>query len=414
MRDEILSNLENPHQLEQLYHSDKPAFKTTFESLYPQLRNNLLADAWHQRLTYSQEALLWGTARDRMFVLVIALLAAFLAKLPAILSLSEERFYSRNLGFIVLPLLIGYFARKTNLSRKTVAGLAGLILIGVVYINVLPQRDSSDTLILACLYTPVWLWLLLGVAFSGDWFNRPISQLSFLRYNGDLAVMTALLLLAGGLTTGLTVNLFRLIGWDIIKFYFSHVVICGLAMLPIVATFLIQMQPTLVGKISPIIARIFTPIALVILLVYLVATITSGKDPYHDREFLLLFNALLIGVMALIFFSLAGTDIARPNLIQLLILLLLSIVTLLVNGIALSAILFRISEWGVTPNRAAVLGTNALILSHLLLVGTRLWQTIARRADLTRVNQSMTVFLPVYAAWSAIVTFLFPLLFDFK
>ncbi|MEX2568811.1 MAG: hypothetical protein WD431_22910, partial [Cyclobacteriaceae bacterium] len=41
---------------------------------------------------------------------------------------------------------------------------------------------------------------------------------------------------------------------------------------------------------------------------------------------------------------------------ELWVLLLLSAVTIIVNGITLSAILFRISEWGITPNRAAVLG----------------------------------------------------------
>ncbi len=413
MRDEILSNLANPRQLEQLYRTDKPAFTSAFESLYPQMQDNLLVEAWYQRLTYSHGASPWGTARDRMFVLLASLVAALLAKLPAILSLNEDHFYTRNISFIVLPLLIGYFAHKANVSRQTGAWLTGLVLLTAVYINVLP-RGTSDTLVLTYLYTPLWLWSLLGFAFSGGRLNRPASLLTFLRYNGDIAVMAALLLLAGGLTTALTINLFRLIGWDITKFYVNYVVVCGLAMLPIVATFLTQLQPTLVGRISPIIARIFTPIALVILLIYLVATITAGKDPYHDREFLILFNALLIGVMALIFFSLASTDSIRPNRGQLLILLLLSIVTVSINGIALSAILFRISEWGITPNRMAVLGTNVLILGHLLLVSIRLWQTIARPTDLSPINRAITIFLPVYGAWSAFVAFGFPLLFGFR
>jgi NhaP-type Na+/H+ or K+/H+ antiporter len=78
------------------------------------------------------------------------------------------------------------------------------------------------------------------------------------------------------------------------------------------------------------------------LVIYLAATIFSGKDPYHDREFLLLFNGLLIGVMALIFFSVAETTPTSKSSTQILILFLLSAVTVLVNGIALSAVLFRI------------------------------------------------------------------------
>ncbi|QJD79814.1 hypothetical protein [Spirosoma rhododendri] len=414
MRDDILLNLDNPRQLEHLYRTDKPMFKTAFESLYPQMQGSVLAEAWHQRLTYSRDLSGWGAARDRTFVLLASLIAAFLAKLPALFSLDNERFYSRNVGFIVFPVLLIYFARKTNVSRRTGIWLAGLVGLSVVYINLLPQSRTSDTLVLACLYSPLWLWSLLGFAFGGGTFGKRADGLGFLRYNGDLAVMSALLLIAGGLTSALTINLFRLIGWNIADAYFNYIVVCGLAMVPVVATFLTQVQPTLVGLVSPVIARLFTPVVLVILLIYLVAMLASGKDPYHDREFLLLFNALLIGVMALIFFSLTGTNVERPGLIQLLILLLLSIVTVLINSIALSAILFRISEWGFTPNRTAVLGSNLLILAHLLVVGVRLWQTIARQTDLSRVNRAMTVFLPAYSVWSAIVTFVFPLLFGFR
>jgi hypothetical protein len=88
----------------------------------------------------------------------------------------------------------------------------------------------------------------------------------------------------------------------------------------------------------------------------------------------LIFNALLIGVMAIIFFSVAETSTTTKGRTEIFVLLLLSIVTIIVNGIALSAILFRIAEWGVTPNRAAVLGSNFLILINLLLVTGQLYK----------------------------------------
>jgi hypothetical protein len=150
------------------------------------------------------------------------------------------------------------------------------------------------------------------------------------------------------------------------------------------------------------------------LLIYLVATISSGKDPYHDREFLLIFNLLLIGVMALTFFSVAEASPTNKKPIQVIILLLLSAATILVNGIALSAVLFRITEWGITPNRLAVLGGNVLILAHLVVVAVRLWGAMTRKNDLSFIGQSMMLFLPIYSIWSAVVIFLFPFVFSFK
>jgi hypothetical protein len=62
----------------------------------------------------------------------------------------------------------------------------------------------------------------------------------------------------------------------------------------------------------------------------------------------------------------------------------------------------------MTPNRAAVLGGNVLMLIHLLVVGARLLGALTRKTDLSLVGKSMDVFLPIYAVWSAVVTFLFP------
>ncbi|ADB42537.1 hypothetical protein [Spirosoma linguale] len=414
MREEILSNLNNPRQLETLYWTNKTTFKAAFNTLYPQLQGNLLAEGWYQRLNYKPDELAWGTAKERLFVVGASGLAALLAQLPKIVSLDEGYFYSRHVGFIVFPLLIAYFAWKNKISWKTGAWLGGLILFALVFINFLPKNPASNTLILSCIHLPLWLWSLLGFTFGGGKLKGEVNWLGFLRYNGELAVVTPLLLIAGGLTTALTINLFGLSGWKIETFYFSYIVVSGLAAVPIVATFLTQTQPALVNKVAPVIANLFSPVALVMLVVYLTATVFSGKDPYHDRDFLLLYNALLIGVMALIFFSVAEATPTSKKPVQILILFLLSTVTVVVNGIALSAVLFRISEWGLTPNRAAVLGANVLMLSHLLYVSVRLFGAMTRKSDLSLVGRSMTFFLPVYSLWSAIVVFLFPLLFGFK
>lgn len=412
MNEEILLNIDKPRRLEQLYRNDKPGFKTAFNALYPQLRDNLLAEGWYQRLNYGSDDLSWGTPEERIFMVGGSLLAAFLAKLPAMLSLNNEFYYTRNIGFIVFPILIAYFGQKNTISWKTAAWLGGLMLLAIGYINWLPQSKPDDTLNLACIHLPLCLWSMVGFTFGGGKVRAGEKWLGFLRYNGDLLVMMVLLLIAAGITTAITIGLFELIGYHIQKVYFNYVVICGLAAVPIVGTFLTQVQPTLVSKVAPVIANLFSPVALVMLLIYLGVMIFSGKDPYHDREFLLLFNGLLVGVMSLIFFSVAETT--RKNLAQVAVLFLLSVVTILVNGVALSAVVFRISEWGITPNRAAVLGANGLMLAHLLYICLKLMGALTRKSDLALVGKSVAIFLPIYSVWCAIVTFLFPVLFGFR
>jgi hypothetical protein len=127
-----------------------------------------------------------------------------------------------------------------------------------------------------------------------------------------------------------------------------------------------------------------------------------------------IFNLLLIGVMAIILFSVAQHSKRSENKIVSLMLFSLSAVTIIVNGIALSAILFRISEWGITPNRLAVLGGNILILTNLLIVSYQLFRSIRGNNDTSNVERSIAVFLPVYVLWTIIVVFVFPIVFNFE
>jgi hypothetical protein len=414
MEEEIRTHLNDPGQLEKIYRTNKTSFKRAFSTLYPEIKGNTLANFWNERLNYESDELNWGTSRELAFVIVAILVAGIIAKLPTLLKINEEFFYSRNVGFIVFPALSAYFAWKSNLSIRTITSIVGATLIGLLFINFLPDNKKSDTLILSCIHLCLFLWSILGFAFIGEIKNNEEKRLSYLRYNGDLIVMTGLILIAGGIMTGITVGLFKLIGFDIRNFYFENVVVFGLPAAPIVGTYLTQANPQLVGKVSPVIAKLFSPLVLVMLVIYLVAIIYSGKDPYNDREFLLIFNALLIGVMAIIFFSIAESSKTSKSTAEVWILFLLSAVTVLVNGIALSAILFRISEMGITPNRAAVFGSNILILLNLLLVTAQLFKVLSKKATIAEVGKTIVSYLPIYAVWATIVTFLFPLLFGFR
>lgn len=414
MQQEIINHLENPGQLEKLYRDNKTTFKREFNLIYRDIRDNAIAQVWYERLNYEQEEISWGTRKDLTFIIIASLIAGLLAKIPEITGIDEEFFYRRNIAFIVFPLLTAYFGWKQKMKTRKIFFLSAAVLVSVVYINMLPINNDSHTLILACIHLPFVLWAITGSAFVGEHMNKPEKRIDFLRYNGDLVVMTTIIVIAGGLLTAVTLGLFDLIDLNIEKIYMEYIVVFGAAASPIVGTYLVRANPHLVNKVSPVIARVFTPIVLATLLIYLVAVIITGKDPYNDREFLIVFNALLIGVMAIILFSITAIPKNSVNKTGALLLIGLSIVTVIVNGIALSAILFRIAEYGITPNRLAVLGSNSLILTNLLMVTFRLLRTLKDSNETEKVGEAIVSFLPAYILWSVTVTFVFPLLFNFQ
>lgn len=414
MNEEILANLANTAKLERLFRQNKAQFSDAFNELYPEIKGNPIAEAWHERLNYKADEIDWGKKPELAFIAIAILLAGFIAKIPDIFSLDKELFFSRNIGFIVFPLLAIYFGWSQKLSIKKGVIPALAFLLSVMYVNILPNNFESSSIVLAYIHLPVFLWTVVGYLYIGTEVNQFQRRINFLRFNGDLVVMGSVIALAGILFTAITINLFNLLEIEIEPFFQSYILPWGLPAVPIVAVYLVQNNPQLVSRISPVIARIFAPLVLVMLVIFLVAMLYTEKDPYNDRDFLILFNVLLIGVMALILFSVSEATRNAWNRLNLILLFSLSILTILINGIALSAIAFRLFEFGLTPNRLAVLGANLLILVNLLLVSHSLLMNLRGKMGVEQVENRMALFLPVYAAWTALVTLTFPLLFQFS
>lgn len=409
----ILEHINHPKELEQLFRIDKTAFKKAFNTIFSEISGNSIAQVWNERLNAKEEAI--GGPRMEWIMLGISIfLAGMLVKIPAMTGIDEEFFYSRNLPFLVIPFLTAYFAWKSHIEFKSWGMQLIAFLVSAVYINLLPDNSASDTLTLACIHLPIFLWSLAGFAFTGNEISNKGKRVEFLRYNGDLVVICALLALAGFLFSGITIGLFQLIGLKVGDWYAQYVIAWGAPAIPLTGTFLVRNNPNLVNKISPLIARIFTPLVFLMLLIFLGAVIYTGKDPYNDREFLLLFNILLIGVMAIILFSLSEATKNMNQRIQLITLFGLALLAIIANGIALSAISFRIFEYGMTPNRIAVLGSNLLIFSNLIGVAFQLLNTLQHKTPIQNVTRVIAFFLPIYGGWAAAVAFLIPLVFKFK
>lgn len=414
MRQEILNNIDDPEQLEKLYRSNSSAFAKAFFILSPEMKDDKLAHYWKARLTFEGSEIYWGDKNDWIFVVFASLLAGLIAKIPSIFTIDPEFFYTRNIGFIVFPALVCYFIWKRNIPMPRILFTVAAFIMAAVYINFLPDLPIKDTIILACLHMPFLLWALLGINYIGIDLRNDERRLDFLRFNGDFLILSGILVAVGGLFTAIVIGLFTAIGIKIEEFYFDYLAIFGGASLPILSTFITQSNPQLINKVSPVIAKICSPLVLIMLIIYLGAVLFSDKNPYNDRNFLLVFNVLLLGVMAIILFSLAETSKDHENHWSLITLLALSVVTMVVNGIAFTAILFRISEWGITPNRLAILGANFLMLANVVYIAYRLFNRVIKKDENSRVENAIATFLPIYILWAMVVVFVFPLLFHFR
>ena len=414
LQEEIINNIHNAQELELLYRKDAKVFSKAFNNVISDISQYPLAQAWNVRLNYKQDDNFVFSKQDLIFTAITIFISGWIAKLPDLMGWTQDIFFSRNFGFIFFEMILLFFAWKEKTSIKKIVISIGIFVIACIYINLLPKDDNSQTILLSCIHLPIFLWSMVGFIFTGNEFNSTAKRIGFLRFNGDLLVMSAVISLSGALFTAITMNLFLLIGMNIQEFFANYIVRWGLPAIPIVATILVRQNPQLVGKVAPIIAKIFSPLVFIMLTVFLFAVISTGKDPYNDREYLLIFNAMLIGVMAIILFSLTEVSKRSGSKWQMALLLALTLLTIIDDGIAISAIMYRLSAFGVSPNRITVLGSNLLILLNLVAISYQLFRVLKFNQETTSVEKTIAFFLPIYSSWAAIVAFLFPLVFHMK
>ena len=417
MERQIQENLKNAEALEKLYRSDRSGFIAAFNTLYPQISNLEISRFWKARLQSGHRDEIKIEKKEVLYLVLTCVLVGVLVKIPQLFSLNAEEifFFQKNAGLIVFVGIAAYACLTRGFALNRPVLLTLLFSLGsVIYMNLLPSNDNAQTIILACLHLPVVLWFLYGLIFMNFESKNLQLRMEYLKHNGELAILIALIGIAGGILTGITAGLFSAIDIDIETFYVEYIVIWGLVSVPIVATFIIRHYPQVASKIAPIIANIFSPLVLLTLIVYLVSILITGKDPYNDRDFLLVFNLTLLGVMAIIVFSVSGISREDQYPYHGLILLALTVITLVVDLIALSAIIYRLNEYGFTPNRTVVLGSNLLIFGNLVLIMIDLYKVNFRKATFSKVETTIAKYLPVYLIWSILVVFLLPLIFKFQ
>jgi hypothetical protein len=414
MKTDIIQAIENPLQLEALYRKDKVGFEQAFNAIYDEHKENANLQYWNIRLNYKEEKLSIGFKNEIGFIILLAIIAGLFANISNLPNVNIELFFTRNAAFLIIPFITAYFIFKQHLFLKTKVIVGILLLLLACYINLLPNNPMSSSITLVYIHLPMLLWSILGYAYLGNAFLSNEKRINFLKFNGDLLIMSVIIFLSCVLFTVITFGLFNLIGIKVENFYIQYIAIWGIGAIPLFAAYLIYNNPNLINRITPLIAKIFTPLVFINLFIYLVTLIYLGKYPHNDRNLLLVYNLLLVAVLALIFFSIAEQGTGKGHYFSSILLFGLSILTIIINGIALSAISFRIVELGVTPNRMAVLGGNILIFIHLIMVSFNLLNVIRNKSNSLKVAHSIAKYLPVYALWAAIVVLIFPILFGWK
>jgi hypothetical protein len=237
--------------------------------------------------------------------------------------------------------------------------------------------------------------------------------MDFVRFSGELFIYYVLIALGGGLLTGFIFMIFTAIGMDPEPFFETWILPCGAAGAVLVAAWIVEAKQSVIENMAPVLTRLFTPMFTIALLTFLATLVLTGRELRADREVLIVFDLLLIVVLALLLYSVSARDPHAPPSVFDALQIVLVISALVADAVALWAIAARISEFGFTPNRVAGLGVNVILLVNLAWAAVLYLRFVRGRGSFAAVEKWQTDYLPVYALWAAVVVVVFPPLFGY-
>ena len=166
-------------------------------------------------------------------------------------------------------------------------------------------------------------------------------------------------------------------------------------------------------KLVALLMRLVLPLAVGVLVVYLAFIPFYWREPFENRDVLLIFNAMLFAVMALLVGATPVHGAELSEKVQTWLrrgVIALAMLALVVSLYALAAIVYRTAIDRITPNRLIFIGWNMVniaILVMLLVLQAR----SGRARWLPAMHRTFAAGAVLYLAWSIIGLLVLPWVF---
>ena len=424
-----------PKGLEEAFQTNPEQFKSDFQAAGLTRSKDPLALAWTYRLGLEPETAATPTLGNGTlwFTMAMTFAAFFFFRIPEWSGSPDSEWF---LPYIAPVFVVPLMAYHTTVQKawgsmrafwSLVLGLLALNVVADVYWGIWdypsyewvhnpetgqqvyqiledPFALARQTQTLFQIHLPLLLWGLLGFLYTKLYVGE--ARVDFVRHSVQVGLFAFIVGLAGGALLGLTAGLLSLL--DFPGSFFENLAIWGLCGLPFFGHYLWVTNKQVLEKILPTLARIFIPLFLLVVAIFLVTYVGQGIEELRsNREQLFIFNLLLIVVIGLVMMHYAFDEDKHPAItfgVGALVAL-----TLVADGIGLWAIGSRMLDYGLTPNRITVLFGN--LIFAVALTGVLVAILRAKNGAAAPVRSVLNTMLPVFVGWTLVVVLVFPALY---
>lgn len=191
----------------------------------------------------------------------------------------------------------------------------------------------------------------------------------------------------------------------------------GLSLLlatPVVGAYLVEKKRSLIENLAPVLARIFIPLFLLMMVGFIGAVAVRGFALLGDRDILIASDLLLVLIVGMVLYDLSARKEAGRFALPHAVNLALIVAALVIDCIALYGIAQRLAVWGFSPNKTAALGENLLLAGNLIGLAVAYVRFARGQGTMAGLLEWQVRYLPVYFIWMAFMVFGLPAVFGFR
>ncbi len=245
----------------------------------------------------------------------------------------------------------------------------------------------DDVAALVAIHLPFVCWCLVGGVLIWRTDGPAERGYAFVLKSLSTVLSAGIYLAAGLVFSGLSYGIFAALGIDLPEALMVRLAAWGLGAVPLIALastcdparpLALEDERASFAHLLHTLGILLMPLSLAVLAIYLIGFVPQHfRQPFYAREVLAVFNGALFALLLLLALvasrpmSTHWDSAARYASVSLMVL------ALALNTYALMAIGYRIVEWGLTPNRLAVIGWNGITLA---IVASALWNQWKTRA----------------------------------
>lgn len=290
---------------------------------------------------------------------------------------SIDIFYFYIFYFLCFSLIF-YINKNFNLKNILITFLSVIFILIVDLSTSFFIRsvaiDNNDFFlqisIIKYIFSVIIFFIIIALSYNGFQVLNSKTISEFFTFSADISIFAGLI--AGIVSTvfGIFAAIVIFLIQDIIsgldeKIIFK-LILLSISFLSSIFPFLVYIvYKNMKTNISIYLSRILMPFSLLFIFILLILLLMPDIRPYDNRASFILYNIMLAIIVLNMFFIRIDY---KSNIFTKAVYLILPIIAIIFDVLVLTSSLYRLIEYGISPNKITLIGTNLVMLGNLIFI----------------------------------------------